>query len=931
MRQLLLGQLRYRTARILALSIGILVVSVTFVLLTSAVASSELEVTGTVSRTFRPAYDILVRPPGSFTGLERTEGLVRANYLSGLFGGITFDDYRAIKNVPGVEVAAPIANVGYVMPFEFNPVLINDYLDESPAQLYRLSIEWSSNHGLSRYPESSQYVYYTRRNPLVVPSKGERPQERTADGLQPVCSGFISSAPALPSSPFSLRAGSSLACFSALSPAISSSSTDFGDLGKGRVGAVFPTFFPVQIAAVDELQEQKLLDIQDTITSGRMLTEADGVHLEKKSGEVKYQVVPILASDRTYVGDVADVTVERLATGSANDLVRRLSSQSSAHEYVTGLEGRAVGHVRVPVQQIYDRLLASLSRDVKDLDISYDGYWTTGATAYARLSEDHFAALARPRQLSLYDFHLYGDGWAPQANLDTHFRKLAFYQASSSFSRKDVFRTPALKVVGTFDPTKLPGFSPLSSVPLETYYPPVVRAADPSSRDALGGHQLLPTQNLGGYISQPPLLLTTLRGLEAFTSEKNFNPIDPHLAPLDPAAPIASVRIRVAGVTGPDPLSRKRIETVATQIHDRTGLAVDVTAGSSPHPLTVDLPAGRFGSPALTVAEGWVAKGVAVKFLRAVDHKSLALFVLVLFVCALFLANATFAAARSRRSEIGTLLCLGWSRKTVFAVVLSELGVVGLLAGIAGTLISMLLVSILDFRLSVLSTVMVVPVALLLALVSGLLPAWRASRGSPLDAVRPAIRAPETVGRVRNTAGMAVANLTRVPSRTIVGAAGLFVGVGALTILIAIQRGFQGALVGTLLGNVVSIQVRGVDLLAAALVVALGAISVADVLFLNISERRIELVTLRTLGWRALDVARVICYEGFGMGVLGAGAGALLGLFVAERVIGGVAVSVGATASALALAIGIAAASVAALVPALRIGSLTAPAVLAEE
>jgi putative ABC transport system permease protein len=930
-RKLLLGQLRYRTGRVLGLSVGILVVSVSFVLLTSAVASSELEVTGTVSRSFRPAYDILVRPGGSFTGIERTEGLVQANYLSGIFGGITFADYRAIKNVPGVEVAAPIANVGYVMPFEFNPVYINDYLDDSPAQLYRLSIEWVSNHGLSRYPESPQYVYYTRRDPLVIPSKGGRPQQRTNGGVQPVCSGFVSSAPALASSPFSLQAGSGLACFSELSPSISYSSTDFGDLGRGRVGAVFPTFFPVQIAAIDEVEEQKLLNLEDTITSGRMLNETDGVHLEKKSGDTKYQVVPILASDRTYVGDVADVTVERLATGSSGDLVRRLSSQSSAFEYVTNLGGRAVGHVRVPVQRIYERMLDSLSRDVKSLNITYDGYWTTGATTYSRRGEDHYVARQRPRQQLLYDFHLYGDGWAPQANLDTHFRKLAFYQASSGFSRKEVFGTPALKVVGTFDPTKLPGFSPLSSVPLETYYPPVVRPADRAATVALGGHRLLPTQNLGGYISQPPLLLTTLRGLEAFTDEDNFRPIDPHLAPLDHDAPLAAIRVRVAGVTGPDPLSRKRIETVARQIHDRTGLTVDVTAGSSPHPLEVELPAGRFGAPALTVEEGWVLKGVAVKFLRAVDHKSLALFFLVLFVCALFLANAAFAAARSRRTEIGTLLCLGWSRKTVFAVILSELGVVGLLAGVAGTLLSMPIVSILDFRLSTLNTVMVVPIALLLALASGLLPAWRASRGSPLDAVRPAIRAPETVARVRNVAGMAAANLSRVPSRTIVGATGLFVGVAALTILIAIQRGFQGALVGTLLGSVISIQVRGVDLLAASLVIALGALSVADVLFLNISERRVELVTLRTLGWRAADVARVVCLEGVGMGLLGAGAGALLGLFVSVRIIGGVAVSVGVTASALALAIGVAAASIAALVPALRIGSLTAPAVLAEE
>ena len=58
---------------------------------------------------------------------------------------------------------------------------------------------------------------------------------------------------------------------------------------------------------------------------------------------------------------------------------------------------------------------------------------------------------------------------------------------------------PAMKVVGRFDPQKLPGFSPLSRVPMETYYPPILEPADAASRRALHGHDYLPTQNLGGY------------------------------------------------------------------------------------------------------------------------------------------------------------------------------------------------------------------------------------------------------------------------------------------------------------------------------------------------------------------------------------------------------------------------------------------------
>src|SRR5207248_9226120 len=42
------------------------------------------------------------------------------------------------------------------------------------------------------------------------------------------------------------------------------------------------------------------------------------------------------------------------------------------------------------------------------------------------------------------------------------------------------------------------------------------------------------------------------------------------------------------------------------------------------------------------------------------------------------------------------------------------------------------------------------------------------------------------------------ANLLRLPARTFLGAAGLFVGAAALTVLVAIERSFGGTLVRTL-------------------------------------------------------------------------------------------------------------------------------------
>jgi len=90
----------------------------------------------------------------------------------------------------------------------------------------------------------------------------------------------------------------------------------------------------------------------------------------------------------------------------------------------------------------------------------------------------------------------------------------------------------------------------------------------------------------------------------------------------------------------------------------------------------------------------------------------------------------------------------------------------------------------------------------------------------------------------------------RAPSGPLVsGALGLFIGVAAFAVLLA-SVGVSRPSGGTALGDVVTVQVRGVDLIAAVLALLLGALSVADVLAVNLRDRAGEQAVLAATGWR---------------------------------------------------------------------------------
>jgi putative ABC transport system permease protein len=959
---LLWSQFRHRRGRSAALGLAILVAAASFTLLTASASTSELHVRGTLKKNFRAAYDILVRPRGSYTPLEREQGLVRANYLSEIYGGITLRQYEQIKRIPGVEVAAPIANIGTVLVHSYVAVPLQQFENGARDQLFRVRFSWLAQNGLSRYPGSDEYAYVTQRR-FVASSFGNTgvgAVDPVTRRVVPVCDGWHTAvvlAPFVPSNSTYLNSCSS----TSLSPgvrAIKGGVLKPLPIGAKLFGArnasvVFDFAFPVNVAAIDPVEEAKLVGLDRALVSGRYLDAAMRARIFQ-TPVLKVLQIPVLEATSSFVDEKMQATVERLVVPPGIDVPGTLAGgacpapydscargeqmqgppghrNATAYRFVTSLKGLPIGTRTFSAAAAYKNALHGTGLGLLGRpNVAVSAYWTAKPARYRQVARNELAPLpAQNDQATWFESLTSSSGFLdqPTDNLDAQFRKLSESLGSTDTrSLGGQLPIPQLHPVGRFDPTKLPGFSPLSRVPLETYYPPTLTAADTRSSRLLHGEPLRPSQNIGDYVQQPPLLLTNLGALGILLSSARFA----HVATRQQHAPISVVRVRVAGVVGPDKLSQIRIKTVAQLIHDHTGLAVDITAGSSPTPINIDLPKGKFGRPSLELSEGWVKKGVAVAYLRALDRKDIALFALILVVCAFFLGNGAFASVRTRRGEIGALSTVGWSPAEIFRVVLGELALIGLLAGLLGTGLAAGLVRGFSLDLPLQRTLYVLPIAVGLALVSGLLPAWRAARARPLDAVRPPVTGDAGSRRVRGIVGMAWVNLRRLPGRTAVGAAGLALGVAALTVLVGIERGFQGTLVGTVLGSAVSVQVRGADFVALGLTLGLSALSAADVLYLNLHERQAELVTLQTLGWSNQETRLLVALEALLLALGASVAGAAIGVLVGNLVLG---VGTGALLIAAALA-GLAAtiaAFASSLLPLLRLRGLRAPEVLAAE
>ncbi|MET9123364.1 ABC transporter permease [Streptomyces sp. NPDC004528] len=882
---MILDQLRRRRGRALALAAGILVAATSFTLLTATVSTSRATTVGEVRRNARSAYDVLVRPPGSQTAVEEQSGRVAPNFLSGTFGGITMDQYRRIRDMTGVDVAAPVANIGYLVVGSSVTVDVSRFLDSGASrQILRLSPTLTAGLGTQRM--SDQYVYLTRRaltsaessdglfssDTLEAGRTAKNTRQYQLKGKYDVCfyfnwdkterTRFNTELPLKPNpiaedlsgkSAFDRDLHSMMNCQS----------------GQDKATIDVWTGYPVLLSAVDPVAEDQLVGLGGAVTSGRMLTEKDRPWVLSSKKSVHGQrdaYIPAMLSSNPLTAGTLKATVERLDIGDPDKLPSELGNPT-AHSFVRGLHGTPVGQVRADLSQGYRKTLGENS-------FNTDAYWTVGPVSYRTTSGGELAVEAQPPQkpsLWVTNSSEQPFPYVPEENQGEQYRKVTKHAATECIGRgicdgvdSGRLPNPFVHLVGRYDTGKLAGFAPLSDAPLETYQPPQVTGADAATRTALGNQPLKPDRNLGGYLSPPPTMLTTMDSITALTKSRR-------IPSLQDKAPVSAIRIRVAGVSGVDTASRARVNAVAGRIQAAyPGLQVDVTVGSSPAPQTVAL------SASAQVKERWVAKGVALRILKAVDTKSAVLFVLVLVVCALFLGQAALASVRSRRTEIGTLRCLGWSSGEILR--LGELAVIGLVAGTAGTVVAYVLGQVLGQPHTVVKALLVLPVALLLAVAAGLVPAWRATRLGPMEAVRPAVTAVGHTHSVGSVAGLALLNLLRVRGRTVLGAAGLALGVAGFTMLLATTLAFRGEVAGSLLGNAVVAQAREADYLSVALSLVLGAAGAIDVLVISQRERAADLAVLRATGWTHRELALLTLYEGIGLALMGGLAGAVAGL-----------------------------------------------------
>jgi len=860
--QYVLLLLRRQPGKSALVSGGFLLAACALILLSATTQTTLVRGNQIISQNWRPTYDLVVLPPQAKVPANPT---VPSDLLAGYGGGISVQQYEEIKNLPGIEVAAPIAYVGYIhMPAP--AIYFSDH--SYPTGYYQLDWTLSAFNGLQHIVELQErdIIYIISSSDSASPVGENANQQQPPDVLEAFPAGQINEA--------------------------------ISETGDNPVSLLTPDEGTFLLAAIDPGAEDQLVHLDKSITSGRMLTEQDTIHLDKSiPGNPWYN--PYLQKTIPYVQ--IPMLIHRSLPGqiTLNAKLTLLYDGPLTPNQIVAKGGIAYLQ-QLPGQQILFNgsvpLVQNDPQRFSGADLLWDGHnWQTIRSSSSKGIELYytldFSSASAPAGLS-YQAAKAPDGsraytLVPKGTQggEVTFRDLAPLHLLKSDSPEnpggpDIFYD--YEAVGEFTDNNLAAqFSnPLNWLPESTYaVPPVVLRYDVHGRP-VSPATFLPTTNPAGFVVQPPLALTTIAAARELVGE--------HC--------ITAIRVRVAGVVNPSQESWKHIQQVAQEIRQQTGLQVVVTLGSSPQPTLVYVPGihtGELGAakdiaPIGWVEERWIHIGVGLTYLNQLGSTRLLLLGTVLAVCLGYLAVAFSALVSSQRREFVILNVLGWRPWQAIRLLLIQALMLAMGGGIVGLGLALLIVSFLGAIPLWFVVIWTIPLMLAFACISILYPLWQIWHIRPAELLRagPALSSGtsklsgSSIGRFMPIGTLVLHNLARSRVRTLITMLSLFLSACLLVLMFTSVLTLHQVLQGTLLGDYVLFQTAVPQIAGCVIALVLTFLSVSDLLLLQLRERQQEIGLLLAIGWRPGWMQRLFVQEGLVLAVMGAIPGVLVAQWI---------------------------------------------------
>lgn len=808
--------------RFVLLLAGILIISSGLGVLASLSETNRGTVENVVEKRWYTSYDILVRPPGS-QSITEENGLIEPNTLSGIDGGIGMEQYKKILDIPGVDIAAPLAVLGY-SGLDMNLQGLDDFREKG---IYRATIKQEFHDGAKNQARS--HSFYFLRGPWVPPVDSQ--------------SGYVSDYGVI----------------------------DYrGDINVGQYAL---------LVGIDPIQEARLVGLDKAMLSWdntHYFSSADKP-LKVNNEYSNFTEIPVIINRQSFVDEKVTILFERLdlpfdnADSAANTM--KTVKENGGGSYLDSIESfDAPRTITYDEQEIFKLLIESFT-GINPYNGKKESNYTATAERVQNIlgikpsslqfqSAENLFAEKWPFTYKVKSYALEDKQW--EKHLMNAYRPLNCYPTTYD----DVIRLN-YNVLGFFDPNKLTiTKDPLAELPLETYRPAHARLVlDEDGNPVNPVVTLKPTDNPIGLLTNPPAILTTLDAAATIAGP----------------TPISAIRVKVAGVGHFSEENKMKVEQVAKEIERVTGLATNVTFGSSPQTVLLEVPASG-NQPALGwVEQIWIKLGESFAIFREVKMGFSGIILCIVITAVIYVFIHNLLALQERKREFAILLAIGWPLGKLKIMLLLESLIIGSFAALIAWGIQGLVSLFGKAPVSWLRLAGVGIAVFLIYVLGTIFSTFWLRNIKPYEAAQQGeiAASPHRLVKGMGIFTLALHHLSGKWKRHFLSAVAMTVPTTLLFFFMFVTIRLEGMLYTTWLGQYVLMEVGYVHYFAIVVAFLVSIFISTEIMWQNVVERKEEILTLKALGWKNRSIRSLLLTEGMLFGLVSG----LIGIFMGGSLI----------------------------------------------
>ncbi len=800
-----------RKERLMLLLIGALMVSAGLTYLVGISDSSKGMVEETLQDRWTASYDIVVRPKDARSVTEE-KGLLEPNYLSGIDGGISVEQYETIKNIQGVDIAAPIAMIGYASyTVRFDPI------DVEQNGIYRQQMEQTVHNGARDITSTSNAYFAYGDWPVIEENLAGKGSE----------------------------------------------------YGVGASPNYLRMYTQALLAGIDPEQEARLVGLEEAIVSSgnsRYFNTEDIGESVQDAFDLDYIAFPVIVNNYAFDDKQVHFTIERLdlsfEKNNANDTLEQIREHGGA-EYLDTIEGIDAQFFSYSSEEAFSLFINSIS----GIDANTGGRLDTGVVEDEvlwmnfRPSPLHYQPVTSPyedRWPYAYQVQLF------QTDQDTR----PAFVGPESFREPKVFGEssadwPRIKPdwIGFYDPSKLRiSRDPANELPMETYRPATAELVIDSDNQPMNPSiTLKPTDNPYDFLTNPPNMLTTIDAAEQILGDE----------------PISAIRIKVAGVTEMSDDSQAVLERVAQDIEEQTGLITDITLGSSPQLTLTHVPAVNDEEAIGWLQQPWVNIGSSISIFRETKMGFSGIIPSVVAVAVIYVWASTLVSLLTRRKEFAVLLAVGWRPSQLSRLLFTESFLFGCFVAIVSWGMLGFVYLSMETAISPTRFFLTGLIGFSIYLLGSIVPAIMTRSISPYETMRTGefSSGSKRILKTRHIFQMAINHFIGKWKRSLLSIIAIALPTGLLAFFLYVTIRLKGIMYTTWLGKYAALEVGAIHYASITVALLIAILTTAEMMWQNIAERHDEISLLKAIGWRNKSIRFLIWSEGVLIGLCAATVG----------------------------------------------------------